>query len=313
MVLRRFGPALFLGCVIVAGPASATEEQTPAEYLPNARDAKIVSVSTTGQPAARIIVQTQAVAIKETGPKETVARFGEVYAFAPATFIVHRDEPTLIEFWNLQPDDDHDFMLMDPKWSVMMKVTLPALKKTSVHLHIPSRRPVQLLVRDAPARDEWGNPGGVSSIAVALPQPEPVAPPAVLDLFFSVPSIVGGRSDGQGPVDANQDHCVDVARHARVPIHPARLQEHVVRAMDPPLPFESIPFSNERIDHVDLSGRVSLEVLNRLRRPDVGKHEVVVIPDGGRSFRRQIWCAVGAHGGDVSQSLLPSRSASCHR
>ncbi len=70
-------------------------------------------------------------AIKENGAKETLARYGEVYAFAPATIIVHRDEPTEIEFWNLQADDDHDFMLMDSHWSVLMKVLLPALKKTS--------------------------------------------------------------------------------------------------------------------------------------------------------------------------------------
>ena len=81
--------------------------------------------------ASILALAAQGVAIKETGPRETVARYGEVYAFAPATVVVHRDEPTLIEFWNLQPDDDHDFMLMDPQWSVMMKVMLPALKKTS--------------------------------------------------------------------------------------------------------------------------------------------------------------------------------------
>ncbi len=85
----------------------------------------------TGPAVARVIVLTQAIAIKETGPKETVARFGEVYAFSPSFFVVHRDEATLVEFWNLQPDDDHDFMLMDPHWNVMMKVMLPALKKTS--------------------------------------------------------------------------------------------------------------------------------------------------------------------------------------
>jgi plastocyanin len=102
-----------------------------ASYLPNAQASKVVTVTERGQPAARIIVQTHAVAVKETGPKETVKTFGEVYAFSPATIFVHRDEPTLIEFWNLQPDDEHDFMLMDPRWAVLMKAVLPALKKTS--------------------------------------------------------------------------------------------------------------------------------------------------------------------------------------
>jgi plastocyanin len=118
--------------LVIGLPAltAGQNDQVPT-YLPSIENAKIVTVTATGQAAARVIVQTQGIAIKETGPKETVAHCGEVYAFAPATIIVHRGEPTLIEFWNLQPDDDHDFMLMDPHWSVMMKVLLPALKKTS--------------------------------------------------------------------------------------------------------------------------------------------------------------------------------------
>ena len=122
---------MLVGGLAIASFAFAATDDESATYLPNAENSRIVSVAQTGQPAARVIVQTQAIAIKETGPKETVAKFGEVYAFAPATIIVHRDEPTLIEFWNLQGDDDHDFMLMDSNWSVLMKVVLPALKKTS--------------------------------------------------------------------------------------------------------------------------------------------------------------------------------------
>jgi plastocyanin len=69
------------------------------------------------------------VAIKETGPRNTVARFGEIYVFTPSFFAVHRDEPTAITFWNLQPDDDHDSMLTDADLNVRMKVTLRALQK----------------------------------------------------------------------------------------------------------------------------------------------------------------------------------------
>jgi plastocyanin len=115
--------------LLTASPIGADEP--PVTYLPSAANSQIVTVTTSGQPMTRVIVQTQGVAIKEGGPREAVAAYGEVYAFAPATIVVHREEPTLIEFWNLQPDDDHDFMLMDPHWSVMMKVMLPALKKTS--------------------------------------------------------------------------------------------------------------------------------------------------------------------------------------
>jgi len=103
----------------------------PVTYLPNATNSRIVTVTLDGPAQARVVVQTHGAAIKETGPKETVAAFGEVYAFSPATIVVHRDEPTRIEFWNLQDDDDHDFMLWDSRRDVMMKVLLPALKKTS--------------------------------------------------------------------------------------------------------------------------------------------------------------------------------------
>jgi len=71
------------------------------------------------------------VAIKETGPTETVGRFGEVYAFNPSAFAVHHDEPTLIRFWNLQADDEHDFLLFDAHNNGLMKITLPPLQETA--------------------------------------------------------------------------------------------------------------------------------------------------------------------------------------
>jgi plastocyanin len=76
-------------------------------------------------------VLTQAVAVKETGPKETVAGFGEVYAFSPTFIAVHRDQRTEIDFWNLQPDDEHDLALMGSDLKILMYVKLPPLKKTS--------------------------------------------------------------------------------------------------------------------------------------------------------------------------------------
>jgi plastocyanin len=101
-------------------------------YLPNAAASRIVSVSSnTNSPVgANIYVQTHPVAIKENGPKETVAKFGEVYAFSSNFFAVHKDEPTLIHFLNLQPDDNHDFMLFASD-QVFLKILLPPLKETS--------------------------------------------------------------------------------------------------------------------------------------------------------------------------------------
>jgi plastocyanin len=85
-----------------------------------------------GKPRASVVVMTVALATKEGGPKETVAAFGEVYAFSPTTIEVHRDEPTEITFWNLQADDAHDFMLLNDRNKVLAKFDLPALKKTTV-------------------------------------------------------------------------------------------------------------------------------------------------------------------------------------
>lgn len=107
------------------------QQETASFYLPNAEASQVVSVRTNGPVLANILVQTHRVAVKETGPKETVARFGEVYAFSPTFFAVHRDEPTQIRFWNLQPDNRHDFMMVDPQGNVLMSVRLPALEEIS--------------------------------------------------------------------------------------------------------------------------------------------------------------------------------------
>jgi plastocyanin len=90
-----------------------------------------VTIVRTGKAAARIVITTATLAIKETGPAETVKQFGEVYAFSPEVFAVRRDQPTQITFWNLQPDDEHDFMLTDPKNKVLVQTKLPPLSKTT--------------------------------------------------------------------------------------------------------------------------------------------------------------------------------------
>ncbi|MBV8771613.1 MAG: hypothetical protein JO166_04670 [Deltaproteobacteria bacterium] len=90
-----------------------------------------MTVSRTGEVEAGITMLTEAVAVKETGPKATVAKFGEVYAFSPSFVAVHREQPTQIEFWNLQADDEHDFALLGPDLTVLMYVKLPPLAKTS--------------------------------------------------------------------------------------------------------------------------------------------------------------------------------------
>jgi plastocyanin len=127
---------LFLGLVatlpIHAQMAAARSFATPhTYYLPGADSAHIVTVTKTGEAARDVTILTQAVAIKETGPKEAVARFGEVYSFSPSFITVLRDQPTRVTFWNLQPDDDHDFALVAPDLDILMYVRLPPLAKTS--------------------------------------------------------------------------------------------------------------------------------------------------------------------------------------
>ena len=134
---------LILGTVLaVAGLSGCTtskleamgnlhQELEPASfYLPGAEASRLVTVSTNGSALAAVLVQTQRVAVKETGPKETVEKFGEVYAFSPNFFAVHRDEATRIRFWNLQPDDNHAFMLFGPNSEVLMNAKLPPLAET---------------------------------------------------------------------------------------------------------------------------------------------------------------------------------------
>lgn len=100
-------------------------------YLPDAESSRIVTVTTNGTAKANILVQTHAVAVKENASPESLEKFGEVYDFSPNFIAVHRDEPTLIRFWNLQADDNHDFMLIDPHARVLMSQLLPPLKETS--------------------------------------------------------------------------------------------------------------------------------------------------------------------------------------
>jgi len=100
-------------------------------YLPDASASKLVAVTPEGNASAGVVILTEAVAVKESGPAETVRTFGEVYAFSPNFIAVRRDEPTQLTFWNLQPDDEHDFMLADPDGNVRMHVKLKPLTKTS--------------------------------------------------------------------------------------------------------------------------------------------------------------------------------------
>jgi plastocyanin len=120
-----------LASLIGAASASAMPPMDKNFYMPNAAASKIVSVAKSGTPQAEVIILTERVAVKETGPKETVAKFGEVYAFSPTFVAIRREVPTMLTFWNLQSDDEHDFMLTAPDSTVLMHLKLEPLTKTS--------------------------------------------------------------------------------------------------------------------------------------------------------------------------------------
>ena len=102
-------------------------------YLPDGDAAKVVSVSRVdAMEQGGITVLTEAVTTKAGGPQETVAKFGEVYAFSPAYFVLKKGEATLIHFWNLQAGDEHDVAVLDDKGNVFMDVKLPPLSDTAL-------------------------------------------------------------------------------------------------------------------------------------------------------------------------------------
>ena len=89
-----------------------------------------VNIARGGKATARVVVTMVGSATKESGPAETIRKFGEVYAFLPDVFAVRRDQPTQIIFWNLQPADEHDFMLTDPANHVLLRTKFAPLSKT---------------------------------------------------------------------------------------------------------------------------------------------------------------------------------------
>ena len=129
-----FAAAALLAAVSAARAADTMTAAAGAAryFMPDAAASKIVTVKSgaTAAPAS-VVILTEAVAVKETGPKPTIEHFGEVYAFSPSFIAVHRDEPTRITLWNLQPDDEHDFMIEDRPGHALMHLRLAPLSKTS--------------------------------------------------------------------------------------------------------------------------------------------------------------------------------------
>jgi hypothetical protein len=106
-------------------------------FLPNAAALKILNAVPDGTGASArngVVILTEAFPHDgQPDPGEQKA-FGTLYTFSPHVIFVFRDEPTSFSFWNLQSDENHDFMLASPTGQVLMKIALPELKKTAVTL-----------------------------------------------------------------------------------------------------------------------------------------------------------------------------------
>ena len=131
---RLFTFAVLFGitatALMAADAAPLSEPKRGPFFLPRGEATKIVTATAKGEAQASVTVLTEAIAVKETGPRLTVQKFGEVYTFSPTFIAVRRDQPTEIDFWNLQPDDEHDFALVGPDLNVLMYEKLPPLEKT---------------------------------------------------------------------------------------------------------------------------------------------------------------------------------------
>ncbi|MGH8232726.1 MAG: cupredoxin domain-containing protein [Rhodanobacteraceae bacterium] len=122
---------MLLGLVSIATLGAYTFPAAASPVHELSKSQQVVSVTQGGQATASIVLETRAVAVKETGPKATVAKFGEVYGFSPTLFVVRENQPTRIRFWNLQPDDAHNFELLSPHANKLIFLALPPLSDKS--------------------------------------------------------------------------------------------------------------------------------------------------------------------------------------
>ncbi len=121
--------AVCVGAVLAPGLSAGAADG----YLPSPAASRVVTAIPNGAARTGVVILTQPMPASEPDPQERKA-FGVLYTFSPRVIFVYRDEPTSFSFWNLQSDENHDFMLADPAGQVLMKMVLPQLKKTAVTL-----------------------------------------------------------------------------------------------------------------------------------------------------------------------------------
>src|ERR1041385_1724453 len=151
-------------------------------------------------------------------------------------------------------------------------------------------------LRESLARGSSGLPG---------PKRLKVAVPPRAASVRAASEIVRGRVDRVRAVHAHQDDLTDGAHQG-----PAILIEcdrFVVEraAIDHRRDsLEAIALAEERVDHVHLHAGVVPEIGEGAGRPDVGEHQVVVVPHRGGALGRKVRRAVGTYSGDEAQALF---------
>ncbi len=136
---RRLRGDNFTGKLVIVAIAITAISLTPfsahAEdgYLPGPDASKIVTAVPGGTARSGVVILTEALPQGEPDPQEQKA-FGILYTFSPRVIFAYRDVPTSFSFWNLQSDENHDFMLATGAGQVLMKMMLPELKKTAITL-----------------------------------------------------------------------------------------------------------------------------------------------------------------------------------
>ncbi len=125
--MRFLSPLLVSAALLAAPPAMP--EHAP-DYLPDANAQRFLTVEKGGKPEQSLVMLTERVAVKETGPRQTVKTFGEVYAFSPAFLAVPRNKP--VELLVLEPPARRRARRALPRadQTALMHWNLPPLSKT---------------------------------------------------------------------------------------------------------------------------------------------------------------------------------------
>jgi hypothetical protein len=148
------GTVIIIFCYFSSALLAATTgpvRRTFGFYLPDAEDSKIVSARTGGPADATVTVMTEPIELTRISQDRKVQHVGELENFNPAFVGLHREQPTRILLWNLEPTQKHDFALLGPDMRVIMYVNLPLFSRCRM-CSLSIRRALRLQMPGASAQ-----------------------------------------------------------------------------------------------------------------------------------------------------------------